>query len=125
MRQSFPPDPASVPRARRFLTAALRAHGLPAWPAELLLSELVGNVLRHARTDFHVDIDVSERVRVEVRDGTAILPALQEARQDEERGRGLALVAALSDDWGVSATSSGKLVWFEVARDHLGAGAPP
>ena len=53
-------------------------------------------------------------MRVEVRDGSSILPAVRDAARDAERGRGLALIESLADDWGISQERRGKSVWFEV-----------
>lgn len=91
------------------------------WPATLLLSELVSNVVDHARTEFTVRVVASHdlvRVRVEVSDGSAVLPAVVDAAVDAERGRGLALLDQMAGSWGVDTRPDGKTIWFEVATDR-------
>jgi hypothetical protein len=78
---------------------------------------LGANVVNHAGG---ADMTVIVRylgpvVRVEVGDGSRELPKPRHAADDALDGRGLALVEALSHDWGVLPTRMGKRVWFEVA----------
>jgi anti-sigma regulatory factor (Ser/Thr protein kinase) len=113
--KTFPARTASVPLARAFLADVLAATGVDAWPAELLLTELATNVVLHACTEFVVAVDVGTRVRVQVRDGSSLQPAVEEAALDAERGRGMVLIEALADAWGVSGDRDGKFVWFELA----------
>lgn len=121
MRHSLelPPTPASVAEARRWSVGQLG----PACPAEvadtlaLLVSELVSNVVLHARTTCTLSL-ASEggRVRVEVRDGSDRLPGLQ-PRTDPlaQSGRGMLLVGGLSAAHGVEPQAGGgKCVWFEL-----------
>jgi anti-sigma regulatory factor (Ser/Thr protein kinase) len=56
------------------------------------------------------------RLRVEVVDGSSTLPAAPvPAPLDAEGGRGLVLVEALADRWGVERRAEGKCLWFELA----------
>ncbi|MET9734714.1 ATP-binding protein [Streptomyces sp. NPDC006458] len=89
--------------------------------AELLLSELMTNAYRHAKVppgrEIWARCVVSEdRVRVTVTDAGDTLPTPATASPDDESGRGLALVAALADDWGSDRRKYGvgKEVWFEL-----------
>jgi anti-sigma regulatory factor (Ser/Thr protein kinase) len=118
---SFPPEPTSPALARGFLQEILGERGMSGWPASLLLSELVSNVVEHARTEFTVRIDVTDRLRVEVADGSAVMPALQEAAIDAERGRGLHLLDRMAGSWGVDSGPEGKTIWFEVAAEAGGS----
>ncbi|MET9828843.1 ATP-binding protein [Streptomyces sp. NPDC006385] len=84
---------------------------------ELGVTELVANVVRHV-PDRRCEVLILRRtggVRVEVTDGCARLPASRvESTPDDEGGRGLVLLDAVSDKWGVdSVTGGGKAVWFE------------
>jgi anti-sigma regulatory factor (Ser/Thr protein kinase) len=117
--RSFPPEPTSPARARGFLQDVLGERWMDGWPASLLLSELVSNVAEHARTEFTVRIEVTDRLRVEVADRSAVMPALQEAVTDAERGRGLHLLDRMAGSWGVESSPEGKTIWFEVAP-HMG-----
>lgn len=115
----FDPVPASANAARRFTVGVLREHGFPSWPADLLVSEVVTNVLKHADTPFAVSISFLGTARVAVSDGSGILPEVREAAVDGEKGRGLPLVHALAHRWGVEHHAGGKQVWFEVPREDL------
>ena len=117
---SFPPVVSSARAARRFVSDELRAQGIDDYESELLTSELVTNVIRHARTDFHVAVIVrDDRVRVEVSNTSSILPAVSDVlmdNQQHEDGRGLAILEAVALEWGVESRGDGKSVWFEVDR---------
>jgi serine/threonine-protein kinase RsbW len=115
----MPAHPASVLLSRRRVTRALRADG---WNNEriddvaLMTSELTTNAVEHAGTPFTLVIELSDHVlRVEVRDGSVALPVAEPTTPSPVamRGRGLALVAALSDRWGYEPDADGKFVWFE------------
>ncbi|MFI2367493.1 ATP-binding protein [Streptomyces sp. NPDC018833] len=85
---------------------------------ELAVTELLANVVRHVpgRHCALLIMRHPEGVRVEVSDGTGRLPVLRHAGADDEGGRGLALLDAVVDKWGVdSRRQGGKTVWFEVA----------
>ena len=76
----LPPDPSSPGRARTFVTEVLRAADREddAEVAALLVSETVTNAVLHAGTDLEVRCRVTgEVVRIEVRDGSSVLPGLR------------------------------------------------
>ncbi|WP_345041861.1 ATP-binding protein [Streptomyces sannanensis] len=85
--------------------------------AELLTSELVTNALIHTDEGAVVTATVGgSRLRVEVGDSTTVLPGPRMPTADEgTHGRGLFLVQALADAWGVRAQGAGKVVWFELS----------
>jgi anti-sigma regulatory factor (Ser/Thr protein kinase) len=92
--------------------------------AELVLSELFTNAVRHARRPRGRRIATCYRrvpggVCIEVHDACDTWPELRKAEDDEESGRGLALVDALTGArWGVSERDGiGKLVWAVVAAE--------
>ncbi|MFD7555918.1 MULTISPECIES: ATP-binding protein [unclassified Streptomyces] len=90
--------------------------------AELLITELVTNALVH--TDQGAEVSASldaGRLRVEVRDYANRRPRPYVPTADDgTHGRGLVLVQALADDWGVDAPDlgGGKVVWFELERGY-------
>lgn len=106
--------PASVAAARAFLAGQLDAWRADAlqWPAAQVLSELATNAVIHAGTSFTVGLALEgERLRLTVRDGSRRVPRQRHYGVSATTGRGLALVGALSDDWGIEATEAGKTVW--------------
>ncbi len=114
------PLAASVRAARRFLRERLRAAGREAWSdgAELALSEVVTNGVLHAHTELVVRVTVLEdAVQVEVSDANPSLPVQRRSRSAEATtGRGLELVAALTQECGVRPEPHGKVVWFRVGE---------
>jgi anti-sigma regulatory factor (Ser/Thr protein kinase) len=101
-------------------------HGLPAdaradaremdltWPIQLILTELAGNVVRHARTPFTLMLTWDGRtVRGEVSDANPQPPKRQGVvPPDSSRGRGLILVHDLATTWGTQMHPHGKTVRF-------------
>jgi anti-sigma regulatory factor (Ser/Thr protein kinase) len=109
-------DPYSVVEARKLVEEAVGpcADGVVA-DAALLTSELVSNVVLHAGTPFEVLVDrIDGHIRVTVVDESPDPPAVQRPAPDEVGGRGLVLVARLSDRWGFESHRTGKSVWFEL-----------
>ena len=115
VEQAFAPDGPSARAARRFVAEAVTAIGMPADEALLLASELVTNVVVHARTDFVVRMALTENaIRVAVMDGNTRLPTRGAAPVDATSGRGLSIVDAVVQRWGVQVHPGGKTVWFEL-----------
>jgi anti-sigma regulatory factor (Ser/Thr protein kinase) len=113
------PTPASVGEARRFTVETLRRWGREdlSGSGALLVTELVTNAILHARTRISLVIERrADSVRVEVRDGSPIRPALRDHGLDATTGRGLALVAKLAESWGVDVDGAGKVVWAQLAE---------
>ena len=84
----------------------------------LMVSELATNALIHAASGFEVCVDRGDlTVLVSVSDrGDAGMPRLQAPTSSEPHGRGLRVVDALSDEWGVITTwDQGKTVWFRIS----------
>ena len=82
--------------------------------SELAISEVVTNATLHAHTDIEVLIEVfSEAVCVEVRDFDDTLPVQRDYGDEATTGRGIALLAALTEHCGVrSLGAAGKVIWF-------------
>lgn len=120
----LPPSPASVPRARRLTGGQLAVWGLGEHreTAELLVSELVTNALRHGGGSIRLGVRAEDgMIRFEVEDDGVDTPHMRRARDSDEGGRGLQLVSLLSSSWGSAPTENGKIVWFELAN----AASPP
>ncbi len=127
--RSFPAYPVSVPDARRYVADALAdlSERLRE-TAELLVSELVTNAVRHSsgpRVAVSVDVLPGERICIGVTDDGNGYPVQRSPRVTDEQGRGLHLVGLLADRWGVRRTAGGhaKTVWFELAATRTSAGS--
>jgi len=123
----LPAELASPGAARRFV-----ADTLAAWDCSealdtvaLLVSEVVANAVVHAGSDVQVAVQLlPQTVRVTVRDRDPSPPVPRVAGAFDESGRGLALVEALAQRWGVDPVDGGgKDVWFETARFDRAGGA--
>ncbi len=114
--QTFACRPAAVGAARRLVRSTLHDRDAELIEAaELLISELASNCVRHARTDFEVRIWPAEEVRIEVRDSGGGSPRVLSPGVEEPSGRGLRIVEAVSRRWGVEPEPAGKIVWFTLA----------
>jgi anti-sigma regulatory factor (Ser/Thr protein kinase) len=118
-RRSFECLPEAVTAARRFVREALGGESAEVMDAaELMASELTSNCVRHAGTGFDVTVRVGEQIRVEVRDSGGGQPRRLSPGPDEPSGRGLLIVQAMSDSWGVDSGGEGKKVWFTLPRSR-------
>ncbi|MGW7050294.1 ATP-binding protein [Streptomyces sp. NPDC054887] len=112
------------------LARILAAQQLDAWgvpfgtgPSDavaLVVAELAANAVTHghvAGRDFEVRLLLlgGGRVRIEVADTRGERRPRARPAGDGEGGRGLLVVAALADAWGVTERSVGKVVWAELA----------
>ena len=114
--RTFACRPAAVSAARELVRSTLDGHDAELIDAaELMISELASNCVRHAQTDFEVRISACDgganRGARQRRRGAAVLSPTPR----EPTGRGLRIVAAMSRRWGVIAEPTGKVVWFTVA----------
>ncbi|MEV7323402.1 SpoIIE family protein phosphatase [Streptomyces sp. NPDC093970] len=122
----LPDDPRAAGRAREFVRDQLRRWGLDdlTTTTELLVSELVGNVVRHAKGPLRLRLLRSRVLTCEVYDGSLSTPRIRHATFNDEGGRGLQLVAALSRRWGARYLSDSKCIWAEQdIPETAGAGA--
>ena len=129
-RIALPRTPTSVGTARRFIAARTAAWSFPepaAGHLVLIGSELVTNAVLHARTELTLTLELrDDRVRISVKDRSKAPATLRHYRPDALTGRGLGVVAALSDRWGVSTAPDGKVVWAELqANGQTHAPTPP
>jgi len=116
----LPAEAASVAIARRWAAQTLEPHGADlAATVSLLVSELVTNVVLHARTTCTLALTLGEdAVRVEVTDGSDRMPAASRVPDPLAlSGRGMVLIESLSSRTGAEPRAEGgKVVWFEVPR---------
>jgi DNA-binding FadR family transcriptional regulator/anti-sigma regulatory factor (Ser/Thr protein kinase) len=114
--------PEFVQLARTFVGLALAGDVLVESArdsAEVVVSELVTNVVRHNDWDLEpvavVAVSrIARTLRIEVHDSEPSLPKAQDADEDAVSGRGLAVVEGLADRWGADPTPGGKVVWCEL-----------
>ncbi|MDT4903767.1 MAG: hypothetical protein QOH52_1783 [Pseudonocardiales bacterium] len=84
--------------------------------AELIVSELLTNSVNAQARLTELTLTAHDGyVRIEVHDDAGGKPELQQPGIDDEHGRGLMIVSALSSDWGVEASTVGKRVWVELS----------
>lgn len=119
------PDPSAPAVARSFVRDRLDRWGVAGATAtaELLVSELVTNVVRHARSTSTLTLTLAPgRLRVAVTDASP-QPAVVRPPIPEEllSGWGLAIVERLAERWGYEARAAGKTVWFELDPTASGA----
>ncbi|WP_370126875.1 ATP-binding protein [Streptacidiphilus sp. EB103A] len=111
-------EPQRLAVVRRIVMAHLR-HWKMAEAVDLCLlgvTELLANVHRHvgpgAECLLRLTAGADGLLRCEVHDTSTALPRVLTPDEEEINGRGLALVAALSADWGAQVEEGGKVVWF-------------
>jgi anti-sigma regulatory factor (Ser/Thr protein kinase) len=122
--------PAAAAEARGQVRAAICAWDVPVDPsvAVLLTSELVTNAIRYETGEtVALAIDCSQgQLRVDVHDSSDDIPVVLDDPGEAEAGRGLTLVATLSDEWGFYRTPAGKAVYFTLApQPDLPQGGSP
>ncbi|MEU3224363.1 SpoIIE family protein phosphatase [Streptomyces sp. NPDC006976] len=110
-------DPREVSRARRLVRGKLLDWELPdaVESAELMVSELVTNAVKHGRTH-HIGLRLvrTGALLCEVSDDEPAPASLLGVTANDEFGRGLVVVSSLAREWGTSGTARGKTVWFEL-----------
>ncbi len=117
-----PVDPGAVSGVRSQVVRQLAEWGLEdaAFVTELVVSELVTNAIRYGGAPIQLRL-ICDRVLIcEVFDGSNAAPHLRRARVFDEGGRGLMLVAQLTERWGTRPSTTGKVLWCE---QPLSAGA--
>ena len=119
LTRRLPATPASVFLARRFLRQLLHGWEVPdhvADRAELVVSELVTNAARHSEDDLSIAVACGDLLlRVEVADSSHRMPLTDapDVEDTDTSGRGLLLVGAMADRWGVESEGLSKQVWAE------------
>ncbi|MFG2060715.1 ATP-binding protein [Micromonospora sp. NPDC048871] len=114
VRLRLEPVAAACRRARELVAEACARWDLPAAvePASIVLSELVGNVVRHAGTPMQVTLTLRRPwLHLTVVDGSPETAEPGRPGERDEGGRGLLLVRELAARWGSAPAGDGKAVW--------------
>ena len=125
-------EPESAALIRHHLRDELTRRGVPSDALDMIVlvaSELVGNAVRHTGVSASGLIDVDweldpNGITVCVSDTSPKLPLPRQPEPHETSGRGLAIVAAVADDWGVDTGPGGKQVWAHVGFERNGVSLP-
>ncbi|AVZ71643.1 hypothetical protein SLUN_04995 [Streptomyces lunaelactis] len=123
--------PSRIGQVRRIISAQLRYWHLDPLidQAALGVTELLTNVHRHAEPDKLCTVEIElllDRLTVSVHDHDPRLPTVRDAEVFATSGRGLGLIAAVSDSWGVRPQGeTGKIVWFTLSAPSPAVGLPP
>ncbi|MFC8088860.1 ATP-binding protein [Streptomyces sp. NPDC057301] len=121
MGLTFPASKAAAVGARRLTSYALACWGLAHLldEARLVVTELVDNavkaIMRHEPSPREVDVRLmtaGHSLMIEVED------PLPDWLPDAHEGRGLRLISAMSDDWGVRQSTEGKTVWASLSGEQ-------
>ncbi|WP_129305027.1 SpoIIE family protein phosphatase [Streptomyces sp. L2] len=116
----IPADPGEVARSRSLVTERLERWEVDesaSFTVELVVSELVTNAIRYGRPPVRLRLIRERGLIVEVSDGGHTSPHLRRAAMEDEGGRGLFLVAQMTQRWGTRYTPAGKTIWTELSLD--------
>ncbi|MER6069421.1 ATP-binding protein [Streptomyces sp. NPDC001817] len=119
-RLPFLAEAEEVAALRRTLRFHLERWGLQelSEAAQLCVSELVANVIKHVGPGTPTTLAVSmsgTHLRIEVHDpDPRVLPTLTDVDADAETGRGMALIEAITDRWGIDLAPGRKATWCEL-----------
>jgi two-component sensor histidine kinase len=120
----LPPTVDSIARAR----AVIRDLDVDLGPdvvddAELLVSEVVTNAIRHGGPTIRLDLAADGAgLTVRVYDGARTMPVPRHPDVDVPSGRGLQIVERVASAWGIVLEPTGKTVWFRIDHGHDGHG---
>jgi anti-sigma regulatory factor (Ser/Thr protein kinase) len=124
----LPPTARAARAARDMVSRACLDWGRSSQiqAATLVVSELVTNAMVHAGTDLEVSMTrCGPRLRVAVKDHSGGLPHIQDAGGSGVTGRGLVLVNAFCESWGVLPTGDGGKVVWAVILERAGTAPAP
>lgn len=112
---TLPNDPAVVTTARALTSRQLTTWGLQDldFTTQLVVSELVTNAIRYATGPIQQRLILDRTLICEVTDGSSTAPHLRHADLADEGGRGLYLIAQLTQRWGTRFAARGKTIWAE------------
>ncbi|MEV5706800.1 ATP-binding protein [Actinoallomurus sp. NPDC052274] len=111
----LPPVKAAAGTARDFVESRLRAWGRADQieDATVIIGEMFNNALLHAESkELVAAIDWNGgRIRLEMWDDSPERPKIVPIDFEKESGRGMRIIASLSEIWGSRLAASGKCVW--------------
>jgi serine/threonine-protein kinase RsbW len=116
----LPPQRSSARLARHWVMHTLASSGVTGpqnQVVELLTAEVVANAAVHGPSDGTIRVTAWTDARnayVSVSDDSSVSPVVRHPEPSDLSGRGMALVQALADDWGVEVGPEGKTVWFSL-----------
>jgi hypothetical protein len=111
------PGPPAVVDARHMVADACRVWELPlvVRDAELVVTELVSNAIRHGVGDVYLSVSRRRHfLHAAVHDANPALPRRREPDPDRESGRGLVILDAVTAGWGSTPADPGKIVWATI-----------
>lgn len=117
----LPADPEAAPLARAAVRDQLESWEIDeetAFTTELVASELVGNAVRYGTPPIRLRLILDRLLTCEVSDTASSAPHVKHARTIDETGRGLFIIATVTDHWGTHYNAQGKTVW---AQQPIGA----
>jgi anti-sigma regulatory factor (Ser/Thr protein kinase) len=113
----FVPAPVVVREVRDFVRDVLHQWGESALlgEADIVVAELAANAILHACSPFRVSVSrTSTEVKIAVRDASSILPESTLGAVDRQGGRGISIVAAVSERWATDREADGKTIWAKL-----------
>ena len=120
IREPFARDATEVRRARELVRRVVTNSGITeaaTQDAELIVSELVTNAIRHGGEPIELQIRLDkEGLLIAVLDGGSALPVLRDPGPDDTSGRGLRLIQELSDRWSSGRDTDNTVVWAYLAH---------
>lgn len=114
----LPPQRSSARVARHWVMHTIAASGVTGpqnQVVELLTAEVVANAAVHGPADGRIRVKAwtdDRNAYVSVSDDSLASPIVRHPEPSDLSGRGMALVQALADEWGVEVGPAGKTVWF-------------
>ncbi len=119
----FVPAPEVIREVRAFVREVLQRWGEEGClaEAEVIVTELASNAVVHARSPFRVSLVLTgAEIKIAVRDASTVLPENLHGHPDRDGGRGISIVAALSDAWATKPEVDGKTIWATLTRSQEG-----